>query len=92
MNINRVQAAGTAVAVAAGGELRRAGSNESVTRSRVDRVEISGAAKELAKQYSRSGLTAERIQEVRQQIERGMYNEPEVVEELAWRLIEAGVV
>ena len=55
-----------------------------------DKVEFSGAA--LAKRYQNEGLTAGRIGELRQQIERGVHNEPGYVEELAWRLIEAGIV
>lgn len=92
MNISRVQAAQAAVASTVGNDRRRAAPKEEVSRTRADRVELSGAARELAKQYAKQGLTPERIQEVRQQIAQGKYNQPEVVEELAWRLIEQGVV
>ena len=56
------------------------------------RAEISGAARELAEKYASQGLSAERIGQLRKQIEEGIYPQPAVVEELAWRLIESGIV
>lgn len=57
-----------------------------------DRIQISLAARDLAERFANQGLSAERIGQLRQQIEAGVYPEPQILEELAWRLIEAGVV
>lgn len=71
---------------------KREGAESTATRGTRDSVQISGTARALAEQYANEGLTPARIQTIRHQIQAGSYNQPEAVEELAWRLIESGIV
>lgn len=71
---------------------KREGAESTATRGARDSVQISGTARALAEQYANEGLTPARIQTIRHQIQAGAYNQPEAVEELAWRLIESGIV
>lgn len=66
--------------------------------SRADRIEISAEGRRLAAQQGAAGasrpegLTTERAQEIRQRIDSGGYDAPEVVETVARRMLERGDV
>lgn len=94
MYINRIRAGYVTTTPEASKESRRraASDGSGSALSRGDQVDISEAARALASQHTRGGLTPERIREIRQQIERGAYNAVEVAEEVARRLLKAGVV
>jgi anti-sigma28 factor (negative regulator of flagellin synthesis) len=58
-----------------------------------DRVEISQEARERAANLeSVSGLSPERVAEIRHRIATGAYNAPEVLESIAQRMLESGDV
>jgi negative regulator of flagellin synthesis FlgM len=57
---------------------------------RSDRVQISDAGKALAAKQANSTLTPERIVEVRQKIDSGAYNTPEMAEEVAKQILKSG--
>ena len=93
MRIDRLQGGYATLATDAPKAGRKKESPESSgSRSTRDSVQISGTARALAEQYASEGLTPARIQTIRHQIQAGAYNQPEAVEELAWRLIESGLV
>lgn len=60
--------------------------------ARSDEVQISAQGRELAAQASASGasLSQARIDEIRDRIERGHYDEPAVAETVARRMLERG--
>jgi hypothetical protein len=66
--------------------------------SRADRIEISAEGRRLAAQQSTAGahrpepLTTERAQAIRQRIDSGAYDAPEVLETVARRMLERGDV
>lgn len=94
MRIDRLQGGYGAPAVDVGRTAgrKREGAESTASRGARDSVQISGTARALAEQYANEGLTPARIQTIRTQIQAGAYNQPEAVEELAWRLIESGIV
>ena len=61
-----------------------------------DRVEISDAGRAAAAQLSEPGaveaekLSVERVEEVRARIEAGLYDTPEIQEEVVRRILDAG--
>jgi anti-sigma28 factor (negative regulator of flagellin synthesis) len=59
---------------------------------RADRVEISEEARERALSAADSSLSAERLEEIRQRIDDGTYDTPEVLDAVARAMIERGDV
>lgn len=62
--------------------------------ARSDKVQISAEGRKLAAQASPSGASRSEsgIDEIRARIERGYYDDPEVAEAVAQRLLESGDV
>lgn len=58
------------------------------TRDRADSVEISQQGRDLAA----TGLTPERVEEIRGKIQDGVYNRPGTAEDVARRIIASGDV
>ena len=74
----------------------RSKKSEASSRVSADRVEISEAGKAAAAQLTGAGavdaetLSVERVEEVRARIDAGIYDSPEVQQEVARRILDTG--
>lgn len=74
----------------------RSKKTDSVKPAASDRIEISDAGRAAAAQLSGPGavdaekLSVERVEEVRARIEAGLYDTPEIQEEVVRRMLDAG--
>ena len=73
------------------GDRAPAGQTDRATERR-DQVEISDQARELARQEGAEGVPAAqaRLAEIRDRLENGFYDRPEVLKEIAERILESG--
>lgn len=95
MTINPTSAAGGQTPAALGAHAEktaRDASREAPAPERRDQVEISAEGRQLAaaEESDRPPFTEARLQEIRALIASGRYERPEVVSELAQRLVDSG--